>query len=166
MGLQDALYDKRVAFDSPAAVEFNDEALEAIAYYAYTASSDLAAERGAYPTYTGSKWDQGMMPLDTLDLLEKQRGIAINVDRVARLDWSGLRERIAKQGMRNSNCLAIAPTATISNIVGCTPCIEPTYKHIHTKSNLSGEFIRTNDHLLRDLQARGLWDEEMLADLK
>ena len=107
-----------------------------------------------------------MMPLDTLDLLEKERGTPILVDRKSRLDWSALRTRIAKQGMRNSNCLAIAPTATISNILGCTPCIEPTYKHIHTKSNLSGEFIRTNDHLLRDLQALGLWDEEMLADLK
>ncbi len=166
MGMQDALYDKRVAFDTPEAVAFNDEAMEAIAYYAYSASSDLAAERGAYASYVGSKWQQGLLPLDTLDLLEKERGVPILVDRIARLDWSALRERIVTQGMRNSNCLAIAPTATISNILGCTPCIEPTYKHIHTKSNLSGEFIRTNDHLLRDLQARGLWDEEMLADMK
>ncbi len=166
MGLQDALYDKKVAFDSAEAVDFNDEALEAIACHAYTASSDLAAERGTYPSYEGSKWSRGMMPLDTLNLLEQERGTPILVDRKSRLDWSALRERIAKQGMRNSNCLAIAPTATISNILGCTPCIEPTYKHIHTKSNLSGEFIRTNDHLLRDLQALGLWDEEMLADLK
>ncbi len=166
MGLQDALYDKKVAFDSPGAVDFNDEALEAIAYHAYTASSDLAAERGTYPSYQGSKWSRGLMPLDTLNLLEQERGTPILVDRHSRLDWSALRERIAKQGMRNSNCLAIAPTATISNILGCTPCIEPTYKHIHTKSNLSGEFIRTNDHLLRDLQALGVWDEEMLADLK
>ena len=166
MGLQDALYDKKVAFDSLEAVDFNDEAMEAIAYHAYTASSDLAAERGAYPSYAGSKWSRGMMPLDTLELLEQERGTPILVDRKSRLDWSALRERIAKQGMRNSNCLAIAPTATISNILGCTPCIEPTYQHIHTKSNLSGEFIRTNDHLLRDLQALGVWDEEMLADLK
>ena len=166
MGMQDALYDKKIAFDSAEAVDFNDEAMEAIAFHAYTASSDLAAERGAYPSYAGSKWSRGMMPLDTLDLLEKERGIPILVDRKSRLDWLALRERIAKQGMRNSNCLAIAPTATISNILGCTPCIEPTYKHIHTKSNLSGEFIRTNDHLLRDLQALGVWDEEMLADLK
>ncbi len=166
MGMQDALYDKKIAFDSPEAVDFNDEAMEAIAYHAYTASSDLAAERGTYPSYEGSKWSRGMMPLDTLNLLEQERGTPILVDRKSRLDWSALRERIAKQGMRNSNCLAIAPTATISNILGCTPCIEPTYKHIHTKSNLSGEFIRTNDHLLRDLQALGLWDEEMLADLK
>jgi ribonucleoside-diphosphate reductase alpha chain len=166
MGLQDALYDKKVAFDSPEAVAFNDEALEAIAFHAYHASSDLAAERGTYPSYAGSKWSRGLLPLDTLELLEKERGVPILVDRNARLDWSALREKIAAQGMRNSNCLAIAPTATISNILGCTPCIEPTYKHIHTKSNLSGEFIRTNDHLLRDLQALGLWDEEMLADLK
>lgn len=166
MGLQDALYDKGVAFDTPEAVAFNDEALEAIAYYAYQASSDLAAERGRYETYQGSKWDRGLLPLDTLELLEKERGVPILVDRTARLDWAALREKIAKQGMRNSNCLAIAPTATISNILGCTPCIEPTYKHIHTKSNLSGEFIRTNDHLLRELQVRGLWDDEMLADLK
>ena len=166
MGLQDALYYKRIAFDTPEAVAFNDEALEAIAYYAYSASSDLSAERGTYQSYTGSKWSRSLLPLDTLELLERERGIPILVDRISRLDWSALRERIAKQGMRNSNCLAIAPTATISNILGCTPCVEPIYKHIHTKSNQSGEFIRTNDHLLRDLQALGLWDEEMLADLK
>ncbi len=166
MGMQDALYDKRVAFDSLEAVDFNDEAMEAIGFYAYQASSDLAAERGAYPSYEGSKWSRGLMPLDTLDMLEQERGIPILVDRKSRLDWDGLRARIAKQGMRNSNSLAIAPTATISNILGCTPCIEPTYKHIHTKSNASGEFIRTNDHLLRDLQALGIWDEDMLADLK
>ncbi|MEI8106441.1 MAG: ribonucleoside-diphosphate reductase subunit alpha [Verrucomicrobiota bacterium] len=166
MGLQDALYEKGIAFDSLAAVDFNDEALEAIAYYAYTASSDLAVERGAYASYPGSKWDRGLLPLDTLNLLEKERGIPVLVDRKSRLDWDDLRERIKRQGMRNSNCLAIAPTATISNILGCTPCIEPTYKHIHTKSNASGEFIRTNDHLLRALQGQGLWDDQMLADLK
>jgi ribonucleoside-diphosphate reductase alpha chain len=166
MGMQDALYDKHIAFDSPEAVTFNDEAMEAIAYYAYTASSDLAEERGTYPSYEGSKWHRGMLPLDTLNLLEEQRGIPILVDRISRMPWDELRARIAKNGMRNSNSLAIAPTATISNIFGCTPCIEPTYKHIHTKSNLSGEFIRTNHHLLRDLQALGIWDEEMLADLK
>jgi ribonucleoside-diphosphate reductase alpha chain len=166
MGMQDALYDKRIPFDSAAAVAFNDEALEAIAYYAYAASSDLAAERGSYQTYQGSKWQRGLLPLETLELLEKERGVPILVDRTARMPWEALRSKIREQGMRNSNCLAIAPTATISNILGCTPCIEPTYKHIHAKSNLSGEFIRTNDHLLRDLQALGLWDEEMLADLK
>ncbi|MHA3770665.1 ribonucleoside-diphosphate reductase subunit alpha [Verrucomicrobiota bacterium sgz303538] len=166
MGLQDALYEKGIPFDSVEAVDFNDEIIEAIAYYAYQASADLAAERGTYQTYKGSKWDRGLLPLDTLDLLERERGIPVKVDRKSRMDWEALRAKIAKQGMRNSNCLAIAPTATISNIMGSTPCIEPVYKHIHTKSNLSGEFIRTNEHLIRELQQRGLWDSEMLADLK
>jgi ribonucleoside-diphosphate reductase alpha chain len=166
MGLQDALYKKRVPFDSPEAVEFNDEIIEAIAYYAYHASSDLAAERGTYETYKGSKWDRSLLPLDTLELLERERGVPVKVDRKSRMDWEALRAKIAKQGMRNSNCLAIAPTATISNIMGSTPCIEPVYKHIHTKSNLSGEFIRTNEHLIRELQQHGLWDSEMLAALK
>jgi ribonucleoside-diphosphate reductase alpha chain len=166
MGLQDVLYKKGIAFDTPEAVDINDELLEAIAYYAYSASSDLAAERGSYSSFHGSKWQRGLMPLDTLDLLEKERGTPIMVDRKSRLDWNALREKIQRQGMRNSNCLAIAPTATISNIMGSTPCIEPTYKHIHTKSNLSGDFVRTNDFLVKKLQDLGLWDEEMLADLK
>ncbi len=166
MGLQDALYQKGIPFDSPEAVDFNDEILEAIAFYAYHASSDLAAERGKYQTYTGSKWDRGLLPLDTVDLLEKERGLPVLVDRKSRLPWNELREKIKRQGMRNSNCLAIAPTATISNLMGCTPCVEPVYKHIHTKSNLSGEFVRTNDHLVKELQRLGLWDAEMLADLK
>jgi ribonucleoside-diphosphate reductase alpha chain len=166
MGLQDALYAKRIPFDTPEAVDFNDEIMEAVAFYAYRASSDLAAERGKYQSFEGSKWDRGMMPLDTLDLLEKERGGQLMVDRKARMDWDGLRERISRQGMRNSNCLAIAPTATISNIMGCTPCIEPSYKHIHTKSNLSGEFVRTNDFLVKELMQLGMWDEEMLSDLK
>jgi ribonucleoside-diphosphate reductase alpha chain len=166
MGLQDALYEKRIPFDTAEAVAFSDEAFEAIAYYAYTASSDLAAERGRYPSFPGSKWERGLLPLDTLELLQQERGIPVQVERTARLDWAALRERVAQQGMRNSNCLAIAPTATISNIVGCNPCVEPAYKNIHTKSNLSGEFVRTNNHLLRDLAALDLWDQEMLADLK
>jgi ribonucleoside-diphosphate reductase alpha chain len=166
MGLQDALYTKRIGFDSPEAVDFNDEIIEAIAFYAYSASADLAAERGRYATFPGSKWDRGLLPLDTLAILEEERGTPLLVDRKTRLDWDGLRARIRRQGMRNSNCLAIAPTATISNIMGCTPCIEPTYKHIHTKSNLSGEFVRTNGHLVKELLDRGLWDEEMLSDLK
>ena len=166
MGLQDALYTKRIAFDSPEAVDFNDEIMEAVAFYAYTASADLAAERGRYPSFQGSKWDRGMMPLDTLNLLEQERGMPVLVDRKSRLDWEGLRGKIRHQGMRNSNCLAIAPTATISNIMGCTPCIEPSYKHIHTKSNLSGEFVRTNDYLVKELMKLGMWDEEMLSDLK
>ncbi len=166
MGLQDALYTKRIAFDSPEAVDFNDEIMEAVAFYAYQASADLAAERGRYPSFQGSKWDRGLMPLDTLNLLEQERGMPVLVDRKSRLDWNGLREKIRHQGMRNSNCLAIAPTATISNIMGCTPCIEPSYKHIHTKSNLSGEFVRTNDFLVKELMGLGLWDDEMLSDLK
>jgi len=166
MGLQDALYMKRVPFDSLESVDFNDEILEAIAYYAYTASAKLAAERGAYQTFKGSKWDRGMLPIDTLNYLEKERGVAILVDRKERMPWNELRELIKLHGMRNSNCMAIAPTATISNILGCTPCVEPTYKHIHTKSNLSGEFVRTNDLLQRDLQILGLWDQAMLDDLK
>jgi ribonucleoside-diphosphate reductase alpha chain len=166
MGLQDALYTKRIGFDSPEAVDFNDEIIEAIAFYAYSASGDLATERGRYATFAGSKWDRGLLPLDTLAILEEERGTPLLVDRKTRLDWDGLRATIRRQGMRNSNCLAIAPTATISNIMGCTPCIEPTYKHIHTKSNLSGEFVRTNGHLVKELLDRGLWDEEMLSDLK
>jgi ribonucleoside-diphosphate reductase alpha chain len=166
MGMQDALYTRRIAFDSPEAVDFNDEIMEAISFYAYSASADLAQEKGRYPSFQGSKWDRGLLPLDTLELLEKERGTPILVDRKSRLDWNGLREKIRHQGMRNSNCLAIAPTATISNIMGCTPCIEPSYKHIHTKSNMSGEFVRTNDFLVKELMALGMWDEEMLSDLK
>ena len=166
MGLQDALYTRRTPFDTPEAVDFNDEIMEAVAFYAYNASSDLAAEKGRYPSYQGSKWDRGLLPLDTLALLEEERGQRVLVDRKSRLDWEGLRNKIRAQGMRNSNCLAIAPTATISNIMGCTPCIEPSYKHIHTKSNLSGEFVRTNDYLVKELLALGIWDEEMLSDLK
>ena len=166
MGLQDVLYARKTPFDTPEAVDLNDEIMEAIAYYAYSASSDLARERGSYPSYSGSKWDRGLMPLDTLEMLEQERGVPVLVDRKSRLDWDSLREKIKSQGMRNSNCLAIAPTATISNIMGTTPCIEPTYKHIHTKSNLSGDFVRTNDHLVKALLQLGLWDEEMLGDLK
>ena len=166
MGMQDALYLKRIPFDTEAAVAFNDEMIEAVSYYAYEASAALAAERGTYPTFPGSKWDRGMMPLDTLSLLENERGMPLLVNRDARLDWDALRGRIRKSGMRNSNCLAIAPTATISNIFGTTPCIEPVYKHIHTKSNLSGDFIRTTDPLIRDLMTLGLWDDALRAELK
>lgn len=166
MGMQDALYLRRTPFDSSEAVDFHDEIMEAIAFYAYSASSDLAEERGRYSTFEGSKWDRGLLPLDTLTLLEQERGSALQVDRKSRLDWDGLRKKIQSQGMRNSNCLAIAPTATISNIMGCTPCVEPSYKHIHTKSNLSGEFVRTNDYLVKELMELGIWDQEMLSDLK
>jgi len=166
MGMQDALYMRKVPFDSNEAVEFNDEIIEAIAFYAYSASANLSLERGCYSTFKGSKWDRGQLPLDTLEILEKERGIAVKVDRVSRLDWEVLREKIKKQGMRNSNCMAIAPTATISNIMGTTPCIEPTYKNIHAKSNLSGDFVRTNSYLVQELMDAGIWDKEMLSDLK
>jgi ribonucleoside-diphosphate reductase alpha chain len=166
MAMQDAMYQNRIPFDTPEAVSFHDQIMEAIAFYAYEASSSLAAERGTYQTFRNSKWDRGHLPLDTLALLEKERGLPINVDRRTSMPWQQLRGKITQHGMRNSNCLAIAPTATISNIMGCTPCIEPTYKHIHTKSNLSGEFVRTNDLLVRELQSLGLWDANMLKDLK
>ncbi|MBE2214277.1 MAG: ribonucleoside-diphosphate reductase subunit alpha [Opitutaceae bacterium] len=166
MGLANALYAKNVAFASEAAVEFNDEFMEAIAFYAYEASSDLAAERGAYSSFKGSKWDRGLLPPDTLDLLEQERGQRIDVPRTGRMDWSELRAKIQTQGMRNSNVLAIAPTATISNITGTSPCIEPTYKNLFVKSNLSGEFIVLNAFLVRDLKARGLWNQAVIDDLK
>ncbi|MFM1747799.1 MAG: hypothetical protein RLZZ188_1465 [Verrucomicrobiota bacterium] len=166
MGLAHAVYLRGHAFASPEAVEFNDEAMEAIAFYAYEASSDLAAERGAYSSYKGSKWDRGLLPQDTLDLLEKERGLPVEVPRGGRMDWTPLRAKIAAHGMRNSNCLAIAPTATISNITATSPCIEPTYKNLFVKSNLSGEFIVLNPFLVKDLKSRGLWDQDMIDDLK
>lgn len=166
MGLQNALYKKDVSFASEDAVAFNDEITEAVAFYAYEASSDLAEERGAYSTYKGSKWDRGLLPQDTLDLLEKERGLAVDVPRTSTMDWRPLREKIARQGMRNSNVMAIAPTATISNIMGTSPCIEPTYKNLFVKSNLSGDFIVLNQYLVRDLKERGLWTQETLDNLK
>ena len=166
MGLQNALFQRNICFGSDEAVEFNDEFMEAIAYYAYEASSDLAKERESYSTYDGSKWSRGLLPPDTIDLLEKERGINIDVPRGGKLDWSALREKIKDQGMRNSNVLAIAPTATISNIMGSSPCIEPTYKNLFVKSNLSGDFIVLNSYLVRDLKELGLWDKEMADQLK
>ena len=166
MGLQNALYIRDIPFASQEAVEFNDEAMEAIAYYAIEASSDLAGERGAYASYKGSKWDRGLLPQDTLDILEEERGQHVDVPRGGKLDWEPVRKKIAKQGMRNSNVMAIAPTATISNITGTSPCIEPAYKNLFVKSNLSGEFTILNQHLVRDLKARGLWNTDMLNNLK
>ncbi len=166
MGLQNALFAKNIAFASEAAVEFNDEFMEAIAYYAYEASSDLAKEFGQYSSYKGSKWDRGILPQDSIDLLEQERGIEIAVPRAGKMDWKPLREKIAQQGMRNSNVLAIAPTATISNIMGTSPCIEPTYKNLFVKSNLSGDFIVLNASLVKDLKAEGIWDETMAEQLK
>jgi ribonucleoside-diphosphate reductase alpha chain len=166
MGLQNALHAKGLKFASDAAVDFNDEFMEAIAWFAYEASSDLAAERGAYSSFKGSKWERGLLPPDTLELLEKERGEKVDVPRGGRMDWNTLREKIRKQGMRNSNVLAIAPTATIANIMGSTPCIEPTYKNLFVKSNLSGEFIVLNTHLVRDLKGWGLWSDKVRDLLK
>lgn len=166
MGLQYALYEKGIEFGSEEAVEFNDEMMEAIAFHAYSASSDLAAERGAYHSYEGSKWSRGLLPQDTIDLLEEERGEPVEVPRGGKLDWAPVREKIATQGMRNSNVIAIAPTATIANIMGTSPCIEPIYKNLFAKSNLSGDFTILNPYLVRDLKAGGLWNDELAGELK
>lgn len=166
MGLQYALYRKGLAFGSEEANAFGDEMMEAIAFYAYEASSDLAAERGTYASYAGSKWDRGLLPRDTVDLLAEERGEAIEVPRGGVLDWTPLRARIAAQGMRNSNVLAIAPTATIANITGTSPCIEPMYKNLFAKSNLSGDFTILNPFLVRELKTLGLWSRALADELK
>lgn len=166
MGLHYALYRKRLAFDAQEAIAFSDEAFEAIAYYAYEASSDLAAERGTYQSYPGSKWDRGLLPQDTVDLLESERGQAIEVPRAGRMEWTPLREKVAAQGMRNSNVMSIAPTATIANIMGTSPCIEPMYKNLFAKSNLSGDFVVINPFLVRDLKAAGVWTAAIAEQLK
>ncbi|MDE1170439.1 MAG: ribonucleoside-diphosphate reductase subunit alpha [Verrucomicrobium sp.] len=167
MGFQDALYKMRIPYASQAAVDFADRSMEAISYYAILSSSELAAERGAYQSFKGSKWDRGLLPIDTLKLLEKERAPGdFQVDLSVSKDWAPVRESVKKHGMRNSNCMAIAPTATISNITGVSQSIEPTYKNLYAKSNLSGEFTTVNTYLIEDLKALGLWDPEMLDDLK
>jgi ribonucleoside-diphosphate reductase alpha chain len=166
MGFQDCLHMMRVPYASQNAVEFADRSMEAVCYYAYSASSALSQERGRYQSYEGSLWDRGILPQDTLDLLREARGGYVDVDASSTLDWNALRARIKEHGMRNSNCVAIAPTATISNIIGVSACIEPTYQNLYVKSNLSGEFTVVNDYLVRDLKKLGLWDEVMVADLK
>ncbi|MBR9758996.1 ribonucleoside-diphosphate reductase subunit alpha [bacterium] len=166
MGLQNALFKKNLQFASEAAVEFNDEFMEAISYYAYSASSELAGERGTYNSYKGSKWDRGILPQDTVDLLEDERGVKVEVPRGGKMDWRPVRESIAQNGMRNSNVLAIAPTATISNIMGTTPCIEPNYTNLFVKSNLGGDFTVLNPVLVNDLKKEGLWSSEMIDQLK
>ncbi|MBA4255079.1 MAG: ribonucleoside-diphosphate reductase subunit alpha, partial [Polaromonas sp.] len=166
MGFQDALYALRVPYASQEAVEFADRSMEAVCYHAYWASTDLAAERGRYQTYKGSLWDQGILPLDTLNLLAEARGGYVETDRSATLDWDALRSKIARDGMRNSNCVAIAPTATISNIIGVDASIEPSFGNLSVKSNLSGEFTVVNSYLVRDLKRLGLWDDVMVMDLK
>jgi len=166
MGFQDCLHMLRVPYASDAAVSFADRSMEAVCYYAYWASSELAEERGRYSSYRGSLWDRGILPQDSVKLLADARGGYVEVDDSVSMNWDSLRARINQFGMRNSNCVAIAPTATISNIIGVSACIEPTYQNLYVKSNLSGEFTVVNQYLVRDLKARGLWDEVMVADLK
>jgi len=166
MGFQDCLHMQRIPYASEEAVKFADSSMEAICYYAYQASSELAEERGVYSTYKGSLWDRGILPQDTVAMLAAERGGYVEVDTSSTMDWASLRTRIKQHGMRNSNCVAIAPTATISNIIGVSACIEPTFQNLFVKSNLSGEFTVVNEYLVRDLKDRGLWDEVMIADLK
>ncbi len=166
MGFQDALYELRIPYASTDAVEFADRSMEAVCYYAYWASTELARERGRYASYKGSLWDQGVLPPDTLDLLSRERGGYVDVDRSVSMDWDALRQKIATDGMRNSNCVAIAPTATISNIIGVDASIEPCFGNLSVKSNLSGEFTVINGYLVKDLKRLGLWDDVMVMDLK
>ena len=166
MGFQDCLHLLRLPYASNEAVDFADRSMEAVAHCAYQASTELAEERGRYASFRGSLWDRGILPQDTLKLLAEERGGYVEVDLSESMDWSALRERIRKHGMRNSNCLAIAPTATIANIVGVSASIEPTFQNLYVKSNLSGEFTVVNEYLVRDLKKLGLWDEVMVADLK
>ncbi len=166
MGFQDALFKSNISFACEQAREFADQSMEKIAYYAIEASCKLAEERGAYSSYKGSKWDRGIFPLDTIDLLENERGMRIDVSRTARLDWQSLKTRVKQHGMRNSNVMAIAPTATIATIAGCYPSIEPIYKNIYVKSNVSGEFTIVNSYLVEDLKKLGLWNRSMLDMLK
>ncbi|MBP6008771.1 MAG: ribonucleoside-diphosphate reductase subunit alpha [Rhodoferax sp.] len=166
MAFQDSLYQLRIPYGSDAAMSFADESMEAVCYYAYWASTELARERGKYASYKGSLWDQGVLPIDTLDRLASERGGYVEVDRSSRLDWDTLRKKIAVDGMRNSNCVAIAPTATISNIIGVDASIEPCFGNLSVKSNLSGEFTIINGYLVRDLKRLGLWDDVMVMDLK
>ncbi|MGB0764090.1 MAG: ribonucleoside-diphosphate reductase subunit alpha [Luminiphilus sp.] len=167
MGFQDALYKIDVSYASEDAVSFADRSMEAVSYYAIEASSELSTERGSYSSYEGSLWSQGIFPLDSLDKLIEERGEAyIEVNKDTTLDWPTLKSKVAAQGMRNSNCMAIAPTATIANITGVSQSIEPTYQNLYVKSNLSGEFTVVNPYLVQDLKGRGLWDKVMVNDLK
>ena len=167
MGFQDTLYMQDISYNSQEAVDFADRSMELISYFAINASSDLAKERGTYKTYEGSLWSKGIFPKDSIKILKENRGEDyINVDETETLDWDELREKVKKQGMRNSNVLAIAPTATISNITGVTQSIEPTYQNLYVKSNLSGEFTIINPHLVEKLKELDLWDDVMINDLK
>ncbi|MGZ0152494.1 ribonucleoside-diphosphate reductase subunit alpha [Kribbella sp. WER1] len=166
MGFADALFKLRIPYSSDAAVEFADRSMEQLSYHAIAASSDLAAERGRYSSYDGSLWSKGVLPIDSLSLLRDARGGDVIVDDSAQLDWDALRQKVLRDGMRNSNVMAIAPTATISNICGVSQSIEPTYSNLFVKSNMSGEFTVANPYLVADLKARGLWDQVMVSDLK
>tara|TARA_E500000331_G_scaffold184854_1_gene177941 strand:- start:1905 stop:4751 length:2847 start_codon:yes stop_codon:yes gene_type:complete len=166
MGFQDCLHKMNIPYGSDEAVAFADASTEAVCYYAYWSSTNLAEERGRYSTFDGSLWSKGILPVDSIELLEKERGGYLEVDRSATLDWDQLRDRIKTVGMRNSNCVAIAPTATIANIIGVSASIEPTYQNLYVKSNLSGEFTVTNSYLVEDLKKYGLWDDVMISDLK
>ncbi|MCD6025076.1 MAG: ribonucleotide-diphosphate reductase subunit alpha [Fibrobacteria bacterium] len=166
MGFQDALYATGVSYASEGAVEFADASMEYISYYSILASSKLAKERGTYPSYQGSSWSKGLLPIDTVKIMEEERGLPVAMDASARKDWTPVREHIKQWGMRNSNCMAIAPTATISNIIGVSQSIEPTYKNLYVKSNLSGEFTVINTFLVDALKDKGLWDKPMVEDLK
>jgi ribonucleoside-diphosphate reductase alpha chain len=166
MGFQDALSLLGIGYASEEAVAFADTSMESIAHAAILASSELAKERGAYQSFPGSKWDRGLLPIDTIDLLEAERGETIEVTRTAALDWEPVRISIRAHGMRNSNCLAIAPTATIANIQGVSQSIEPLYSNLYVKSNLSGEFTIVNEPLVRDLTGLDLWDQDLLDEIK
>ena len=166
MGYHDALHQMDIPFDSEENIAFADRSMEMISHCAILASSELAKERGPYPSYKGSKWDRGILPIDTLDILEKERRQPLKIDRQSSMDWGPVREHIRKHGMRNSNTLAIAPTATIANITGVTPCVEPLFKNIYMKENLSGNFCVVNRYLVTNLEKRGLWDPQILNQIK
>lgn len=166
MGFQDMLFLCDLSFEDEATLACADEIMEHISYYAILSSSELAKERGAYQSYKGSKWDRNIFPIDTLDMLEQERGMKIEVSRTSSLDWTPVREHVKQYGMRNSNTMAIAPTATISNISDCYPCIEPIYKNIYVKSNMTGEFTVVNKYLVKDLKDLGLWDQDMVDQIK
>ncbi len=166
MGFQDALYKLRLPYASGEAIEFADNSMEMVSYYAIKASTNLAEERGTYTSFKGSLWSKGILPIDSIDILEKHRNGYLDMDKAHKLDWNSLRKRVKKTGMRNSNCMAIAPTATISNICGVSQSIEPTYQNLFVKSNLSGEFTVVNPYMVNDLKERGLWDDVMVSDLK
>lgn len=166
MGFQDALYQADIEFDSDEAVRFADQSMELIAYNAILGSAMLAKERGKYESFEGSKWSRGILPVDTLDLLEQERGMPIGVMRTSSIDWAPVRRAIKKYGMRNSNTMAIAPTATISNITGCFPSIEPIYKNLYVKSNISGNFTVVNSYLVQELKNLGLWNQTVLEEIK